>query len=377
MAAVKHVLVTGAAGFIGKNLVLALSRCPDIEVTGVDVDSPAAELERALESCDIVFHLAGVNRPGTEEEFEKGNVGSLATVLDNLDRRGRNPLVVLSSSTQAFLDNPYGRSKKRAEDVLLEYSHRTSTPVRIFRLPGVFGKWCRPNYNSVVATFCHNIARNLPIAISEPAREIEIVHVDDVNAAFLALLNPEAGVQGASFLSIKPTFGITLGDLAEKLRRFRAVRETLSQPSLADPFDRRLFGTYMSYLPESSFAYELPRKEDGRGALAEFLKLDGHGQIFISRTRAGITRGNHYHDLKVEKFVVMEGDAIIRFRHMDTGSTADYPASGNEMRVIDIPPGWTHSIENVGAGEMVVLFWSSEVFNPLEPDTHAAEVKDE
>jgi len=369
------VFVAGAAGFIGKNLVLALRRVSGVEVIGVDIDSTIVEWDCALESCDIVFHLAGINRPDTEKEFEEGNVGSLATVLEDLARRGRNPLVVLSSSTQALLDNPYGRSKKRAEDVLLEFSHRTSTPVRIFRLPGVFGKWCLPNYNSVVATFCHNIARDITIAFSDPAREIEIVHVDDVVAGFLALLNSEAGVLGASFLSIKPAFRITLGNLAEKLRRFRAVRETLSQPSLVDPFDRRLFGTYMSYLPEDSLAYELPQKRDQRGALAEFLKLAGYGQIFISRTGLGVTRGNHYHDLKVEKFVALEGEAIIRLRHMVSGAVVEYPVKGDEMRVVDIPPGWTHSIENTGSGELIVLFWSSEVFDPARPDTYAAEVR--
>jgi UDP-2-acetamido-2,6-beta-L-arabino-hexul-4-ose reductase len=321
--------------------------------------------------------LAGVNRPEKEKEFEEGNVGSLATLLAGIERLGRNPLVVLSSSTQALLDNPYGRSKKRAEDALLEYSQRTSMPVRIFRLPGVFGKWCRPNYNSVIATFCHNIARDLPIAISDPAKEIEIVHVDDIIDAFLALLNPEAFIQGASFQSIKPMFRITLGDLAEKLRRFRAVRETMSQPSLADPFDRRLFGTFVSYLSEGEFDYKLTRREDERGVLAELLKLVGYGQFFISRTHPGIIRGNHYHDLKVEKFVVLEGEAIIRFRHMVTSEMLEYPVEGREMRVVDIPPGWTHSIENIGTSEMIVLFWASEVFDPARPDTFFAKVLDE
>lgn len=373
----KNILVTGAAGFIGKNLVLALSRCPDIEVIGVDVDSPATELERAFGICDVVFHLAGINRPETEKEFEEGNVGSLATILDGFEQRGRNPFVVLSSSAQALLDNPYGRSKKQAEDILLEYSRRTSTPVRIFRLPGVFGKWCRPDYNSVVATFCHHIARDLPIAISDPAHEIEIIHVDVVVAAFLALLKAEIDIRGASFLPVEPAYRISLGALAEKLRLFRAVRETLVQPNLNDLFDRSLFGTYISYLPEAEFAYELKPREDARGNLTEFLKLDGHGQIFVSRTLPGITRGNHYHDLKTEKFVVLDGEAVIRFRHMVTGKIIEYPVNGHEMRVVDIPPGWTHSIENIGISEMIVLFWASEIFDPARPDTFLAKVLNE
>lgn len=370
----KCVLVTGAAGFIGKNLVLALSRRPGIEVMGVDVDSPKATLDRALDVCEVVFHLAGVNRPEKETEFEEGNVGSLAPILEGLERRGRRPLIVLSSSTQALLDNPYGRSKKRAEDTLLEYAKRTGAPVRMFRLSGVFGKWCRPNYNSVVATFCYNIARNLPIQISDRAREIEVIHVDDVVSAFIALLNKEDSFQGAAFALVEPVYRVTLGALADMLLRFRTSRETLAQPNLADPFGRRLFGTYISYLPEDEFDYELTQKEDARGILTEFLKLDGHGQIFVSRTYPGITRGNHYHDLKVEKFVVLEGKAVIRFRHMATGEMVEYPVVGREMRVVDIPPGWTHSIENVGTSEMIVFFWASEVHNPDSPDTYPAEV---
>jgi UDP-2-acetamido-2,6-beta-L-arabino-hexul-4-ose reductase len=229
----------------------------------------------------------------------------------------------------------------------------------------------------VVATFCHNIARDLPIGISDPAHMIEIVHVDDVVAAFLTLLKTEVEIHGASFLTVEPALRITLGALAEKLRRFRSIRETLVQPDLSDPFDRRLFGTYLSYLPEGGFAYELKPNEDARGILTELLKLGGHGQIFVSRTLPGITRGNHYHDLKTEKFVVLAGEAVIRFRHMITGKIIEYPVSGREIQVVDIPPGWTHSIENIGTSEMLVLFWASEVFDPVRPDTFFAKVLDE
>jgi len=373
----RRVLVTGAEGFIGKNLRLALGRESGTEIIGVDLGTAAAVLERGLDEAEAVIHLAGVNRPEKENEFEDGNVGSLAAVLAGLERRGRRPLVVLSSSIQALLDNPYGRSKKRAEDALLDFHRRTGAAVRIFRLPGVFGKWCRPNYNSVVATFCHNIARDLPISISDPDREIDLVHVDDVVAAFLAALKAGPGPGGASFLSVTPVFRVSLGALAGKIQAFRAVRETLAQPALGDPFDRRLFGTYVSYLPEEEFDYDLAVREDERGALAELLKLGGHGQIFVSRTRPGVTRGNHYHDSKVEKFVVLEGEAVIRFRRLTTGEIIEYPVCGREMRVVDIPPGWTHSIENVGTAEMIVLFWASEIFDPARPDTFAAKVRNE
>jgi len=369
---VKHILVTGAYGFIGRNLALALGRDPDIETISVDIDTPKEELSRGLETCDVVFHLAGINRPSGEGEFETGNVGSLATALSGLELRQRRPLVVLSSSAQVLLDNPYGRSKRRAEELLFDYCRRTGSAACVFRLPGVFGKWCRPNYNSVVATFCHNIARDIPIQISVPSRGIEIVHVDDVVSTFLGLLAKKH--EGAIFSDIAPVFKIKLGELAEKLYKFRKSREDLRVADLSDPFLRRLFGTYMSYLPPDGFAHDLEQKADVRGALAEILKANGHGQFFVSRTKPGIVRGNHYHDIKVEKFLVLEGEALIRFRSMATGDKAEYPVSGYELKAVDIPPGWTHSIQNVGNSEMIVLFWASEVFDADRPDTYPAEV---
>ena len=375
MSPASRVLVTGAKGFIGTNLVLALRRRPGVEVAEADLGTPDEAVDRALEACDVVYHLAGVNRPEKDADFEEGNAGSLRDVLGRLERGGRTPLIVLSSSTQAILDNPYGRSKKKAEDLLREFAAKRGAAARIYRLPGVFGKFCRPDYNSVVATFCHNIARGLPIQVADPDREIEIVHVDDVVEAFLAELGGGEKKAQATSGEVRPVFRIKLGTLAEKLRSFRAARETLAQPGLEDPLDRRLYGTYMSYLPNDSLAYDLPRKTDPRGALAEFLKLGGHGQIFLSRTAPGVTRGNHYHDLKVEKFAVVEGEAVIRFRNVASGETAEYPVSGTQFRVVDIPPGWTHAIENAGPGELVVLFWSSEPFDPQDPDTYAAEVK--
>jgi UDP-2-acetamido-2,6-beta-L-arabino-hexul-4-ose reductase len=369
------ILVTGARGFLGRNLLVALRRNPDHVIYEYDLDSPPKSLEAALASADVIYHLAGVNRPRDPDEFISGNVEFTAYLCKALSRLGRNPALAFASSIQAALDNPYGLSKRKAEEILTDFGRSTGAKVAVFRLAGVFGKWCLPNYNSVVATFCHNIAKGLPIQISDANREVEIVHVDDVIATFLSLLRPRETVQGAAFVDVKPTFRVKLGDLAEKLQAFHSCRESLVQPNLEDPFDRRLFGTYMSYLPKDSLAYELPQKMDQRGALAEFLKLAGHGQLFISRTRTGITRGNHYHDLKVEKFVVLEGEAIIRFRHMVSGAIVEYPVKGREMRVVDIPPGWTHSMENVGTGELIVLFWSSEVFDPARPDTYAAEVR--
>lgn len=367
-----QVLVTGAKGFIGQNLILSLSRQKGNYIISADVDTPEQELGHGLSSCAVVYHLAGVNRPLDEREFEAGNVGSLSSLLSGLKIREKRPYIVLSSSVQALLDNPYGHSKRKAEELLIDYCCRTGSSASIFRLPGVFGKWCRPNYNSVVATFCHNIARNIPIKISDPSREIELVHVDDVVRAFIGLL--DADLDGVVFRDVEPIFKVKLGDIADRLREFRKNRESLHIADLSDPFLRRLYGTYMSSLPPEEFAYGLERKVDERGVLAEILKAGGHGQFFISRTKPGIVRGNHYHDTKVEKFLVLEGEALIRFRNLATDERAEYPVSGLELRVVDIPPGWTHSIRNVGNSEMIVLFWASEVFDASRSDTYPAEV---
>jgi len=366
------ILITGAKGFIGRNLVVALRRKDDADVQEFDLDSVPRTLDEGLASADVIFHLAGVNRPQKEGEFEEGNVNSLSQVLAGLELKKKRPLIVLASSVQALLDNPYGRSKRRAEELLFDYAARMRTPARIFRLPGVFGKWCRPNYNSVVATFCYNIARDLPIQISDPSKTIEIVHVDDVVNAFIEVKGERGGE--AAFAEVTPSFQITLDELAKILGAFKNNGKMLRLADLSDPFHRRLFGTYVSYLPSDGFSHSLESKSDERGALAELLKADGHGQIFVSRTKLGITRGNHYHDLKVEKFIVLEGNAVIRFRHMSTNEISQYAVSGHEFRIVDIPPGWAHSIENVGPRELIVLFWSSEVFDPARPDTYAAEV---
>jgi UDP-2-acetamido-2,6-beta-L-arabino-hexul-4-ose reductase len=369
--------VTGAKGFIGKNLVVALRRA-QVQVAEIDLDSAPDAWVDAVYGSAAVFHLAGVNRPEREDEFLTGNVGSLDTLfaaLDGLPATGSaaaRPLVVLASSTQANHDNPYGRSKLAAERALEAYAERTSTPAVIYRLPGVFGKWCRPNYNSVVATFCHNIARDLPIAISDPARVVELVHVDDVVTRFMTHLEGQASGVGRG--DVCPAFTASLGDLAGRIRGFRATRDTLMVADASDPLTRRLLGTYASYLPPGDLAYRLEQRTDDRGTLAELLKSPHFGQMFVSRTRSGVTRGNHYHDLKVEKFCVLDGDAVIRFRPILGGEVTEQRVSGADFTVVDIPPGMTHSIENVGSTEMIVLFWASEILDPRRPDTYRSEV---
>jgi UDP-2-acetamido-2,6-beta-L-arabino-hexul-4-ose reductase len=364
----KTVLVTGAKGFIGKNLIVALKRRGDVDVIEYDLDSPAGSLEKGLAKADVIYHLAGVNRPERVEEFAEGNFDLTRQICDGLRRLGRKPLLVLSSSIQAALENPYGLSKRQAEEAVFDFGREAGASIFVFRLHGVFGKWCRPNYNSVVATYCYNIARDLPIAISDPAREIELVYIDDVVRAFIGVMAGRLPVSDGKYCPVAPKCRISLGALAEMIQSFRDSRVSLALPDISDPFVRTLYSTYVSYLPVDSFAYALTQRADPRGELAELLKSPRIGQIFVSRTRPGFTRGNHYHDTKVEKFVVMEGDAVIRFRHILGGDVIEYPVSGREFRVVDIPPGYTHSIENMGQNDLIVLFWAAEIFDPDIPD---------
>jgi UDP-2-acetamido-2,6-beta-L-arabino-hexul-4-ose reductase len=370
-------LITGAKGFVGKNLGVALRRA-GVEVVEIDVDSPPDALRAGVRDALVVFHLAGVNRPEHEEEFQTGNVGSLEGLLAAIDEVGMTvpaaarPLIVFSSSVQAGHDNWYGRSKLTAEQLLEAYAVRNGLPAVIYRLPGVFGKWCRPNYNSVVATFCHNIARSLPITISDPSRIVELIHIDDVVAQFMTHL--EQRCDGVTRGEVRPTFTTSLGELAERIKSFRATRDTLKVVDASDPFTRRLLGTYTSYLPPDDLPYPLEQRTDARGTLAELLKSPHFGQIFVSRTHPGVTRGNHYHDLKVEKFCVLEGDAVIRFRPILGEEVTEHRVAGTDFKVVDIPPGMTHSIENVGSTEMIVLFWASEILDRVRPDTYFSEV---
>jgi len=367
-------LVTGAGGFIGRHMVEALRRRDGVEVLAMDRSWSAADFEKALGSADCIFHIAGVNRPPTPDEFAKGNAGLTEEMIATLGRLGRTPPIIFTSSIQAAADNPYGKSKKGAEEALEQYARAGGTAV-IFRLKNVFGKWCRPNYNSVTATFCHNIARDLPVQISDESRELELVYIDDVVAGLLSALDEPGRTGAVEHREVTKAHKTTLGELAGRIRSFRESRKTLLVPNLGDDFNRKLYATYLSYLEPDSFAYPLDQKTDPRGVLAEFVKSPGAGQIFVSRTKPGIVRGNHYHHTKTEKFLVMEGDAVIRFRQISGPEVLEYRVSGKDFKVVDIPPGYTHSIENVGTGEMVTLFWACEIFDPARPDTVFLNVK--
>ena len=310
----KTVLVTGSEGFIGKNLRVALSRLSDIKVIGFDIHDDISSLTSSLKTADVIYHLAGVNRPESVEEFQTVNTGLTQTMLSLLEEAKRKPVIVMASSIQAEFNNPYGLSKKKAEDILLEFRRKTDAPIYIYRLTNVFGKWCRPNYNSVVATFCYNIANGLDINISDRSKELELVYIDDVVDSFMHILVAGKEPVSEKFLTVQPTYKVTLGNLSDKIYELRDIRKTLIVPNFADPFTRSLYATYISYLQTDSFAYMLKQEIDQRGELVELVKSLQFGQIFVSRTRPGVVRGNHYHDTKVEKFAVLEGQAVIRFQ---------------------------------------------------------------
>lgn len=369
---VRKVVVTGAKGFIGRHLMEALNRRPDVAVRGFDIDSSPEVLVEALRETDVVFHLAGVNRPERVEEYEEGNHLLTRKLCSILEEAGGTPMVIFSSSHQADMDNPYGKSKLRAEDALREWSKRVGAGVAVFRLKNVFGKWCRPDYNSVVATFCRNMAIGLPLSISDAAKKIELVYIDDVISAFMDCL--ERPPQGCEHRDVSPSFIVTLEDLARQIEMFRDSRHSLILPDFFDLFTKRLYATYISYLKDDEFAYPLTIRSDARGELAEFLKQDHFGQLFISRTKSGVSRGDHFHHTKVEKFLVVEGDAVIRFRRIDGAEIVEYRVNGRDFKVVDIPPGYTHSIENVGPGDLITLFWADEAFDPKTSDTYPSDV---
>lgn len=369
-----RILVTGARGFIGKNLVAELKNKKVGEIFEFDTDSDPQDLERFAAKCNFIIHLAGVNRPKEEKEFSEGNIDFTGRLLSLLKMHENKVPLVFSSSSQAALDNPYGRSKKAAEDLLCMYSKKTGVAIRILRLPNVFGKWCRPSYNSVVATFCHNIANGLSITVNDPATVLNLIHVDDVVSELLNLLNSE-DLTGCEFKDkFYDTDAITLGELAKLLQSFRESRVNKFVPNLETPLATKLYATYLSYLPENEFSYPLKMNIDQRGSFTEFLKTPDRGQVSVNISKPGIVKGNHWHHTKNEKFLVVSGIGIIRFRKLNTKEVIEYRVSGEKLEVLDIPPGYTHNIENIGTTDMVTVMWASEAFNPEKPDTYYEEV---
>jgi UDP-2-acetamido-2,6-beta-L-arabino-hexul-4-ose reductase len=379
-----NILITGAKGFIGKNLIVQLNnikegkakeeRIPsDLIVFAYDVDSNLESLDEYCQKANFVFHLAGVNRPKEQSEFMKGNFGFTSFLLDTLRKYGNKCPVMLASSIQAELDNPYGVSKKAGEELLFRYAEETGARVYVYRFPNVFGKWCRPNYNSAVATFCYNIAHDLPIQVNDPNVMMTLVYIDDVVDELISALagNP---TQEGKYCKVPIEYKITLGEIVELIYSFRESRRNLQVPDMGDAFTKKLYATYLSYLPENNFSYPLKMNVDHRGSFTEFLKSPDRGQVSVNISKPGITKGNHWHHTKNEKFLVVHGKGVIRFRKIDEEKVHEYFVSGEKLEVVDIPVGYTHNIENLGDSDMVTIMWANEPFDPDKPDTYYLEV---
>ena len=372
-----RVLTTGGNGFVGRNLRQHLAERGDVDVACFTREDDPRDLARMLADVDFVFHLAGVNRPDDPAEFVSGNVGLTQLLCDSVaaftQRTGKKIPVLYTSSIQAERDNPYGRSKRDAEGLLRNLAERHAIPVHLFRLPNVFGKWCRPNYNSAVATFCHNIARDLPIQVNDPDAQVRLVYVDDVVGCFLRVLDgADVALDGEGFVFVDPEYAITVGELADTLRSFRASRSSLMTAKVGTGLVRALYATYVSYLPTEEFKYSLPQHSDPRGVFVEMLKTPDCGQFSFFTAHPGITRGGHYHHTKTEKFLVIKGQAKFKFRHMVTGEYYEVTTSGANAEVVETIPGWAHDITNIGDDELVVMLWANEVFDRERPDTYAA-----
>jgi len=365
-----HVLITGADGFIGKNLRVALGEQAAFSVLPITRASSDAELAAAVAQADAVVHLAGVNRPQDPAEFATGNADFTARLCALLTQDGRALPVAFASSVQAVRDNAYGTSKRAAEAHLTAYADATGAAVALYRLANVFGKWSRPNYNSAVATFCHNIARGLPIRIDDPAAALQLVYIDDVVAEVVRFL--QAPGQGARQWDAGPVYTTTVGELARQIEAFNEVRNSLLSERVGTGLVRALYATYVSFLPPEAFSYGVPKHGDARGVFVEMLKTPDCGQFSFFTAHPGITRGGHYHHSKTEKFLVINGRARYRFRHLLTDEMFAVESDGDTPLIVDTIPGWVHDITNIGDDTLVVMLWANEIFDRQKPDTVAS-----
>lgn len=380
------ILVTGAKGFVGQNLVSQLHNIrsgkarnydipgEELSIFEYDIDSDPSELGVYCKQADFVFNLAGVNRPKDQTEFMKGNFGFASTLLDTLKKYGNTCPVMLSSSTQAASDNPYGESKRAGEELLLQYGRDTGAKVLIYRFPNVFGKWCRPNYNSAVATFCHNIANDLPIQVNDPSAVMNLVYVDDVVDELLAALNGKEHHQG-DYCEVPTVHTITLGKIVDLIHSFKAMSGNLTVPDLGDAFTKKLYSTYLSYLPQEKFRYPLKMNVDDRGSFTEIIRTADRGQFSVNISKPGITKGQHWHHTKNEKFVVVSGHGLIQLRKIGTEEVLNFEVSGGRIEVVEMIPGYTHNIINLSeTDDLVTFMWCNECFNPNQPDTYFEKV---
>lgn len=391
------ILVTGAKGFVGKNLVASLEAIRDgkdrvhvlknldapenLEIYSYDLDSTQEDLERYCQDADFVFNLAGVNRPKNQEEFMKGNFGFVSTLLDTLKKYGNKAPVMLSSSIQASLEgrfagSEYGKSKLAGEELFREYGRETGVRVLIYRFPNLFGKWCRPNYNSAVATFCNNVANDLPITVNDRSTELELLYIDDLVEEMFRALNGEEHRDEKDYCYCPNTFHVTLGEIVDLLEEFKESRENLSVPDMSNGFAKVLYSTFLSYLPEDKFAYKLKMNEDQRGSFTEIIRTMDRGQVSVNISKPGITKGQHWHHTKNEKFVVVSGQGLIQLRKVGLDENGQpypvvsYEVNGDEITVVDMIPGYTHNIINLSETEnLVTLMWANEPFDPERPDT--------
>ena len=381
------ILVTGAKGFVGRNLCSQLRNiaegkarwydCPsDLTIFEYDIDSPKESLDDYCKEPDFVFNLAGVNRPNDPAEFMKGNFGFASLLLDTLKRHHNACPVMISSSIQALLDNPYGESKRAGEKLLFDYAEATGARVLVYRFPNVFGKWCRPNYNSAVATFCNNIANDLPITVNDPSVKMHLVYIDDVVDELIGALSGKEHRNGL-FCEVSVTHHITLGGIVDLLHSFHDMHDNLEVPDFSDAFARKLYSTYLSYLPEEKTIYPLKMNIDQRGSFTEIIRTPDRGQVSINISKPGITKGQHWHHTKNEKFVVVSGHGLIQLRREGVDEQGnpypvrEYEVSGEHIQVVEMLPGFTHNIIHLSdTDDLVTLMWANEAFNPNRPDTY-------
>lgn len=368
------ILVTGSNGFIGRNLCVELMN-KGHEVFHYDVDTSLDDLKTYLSQADGVIHLAGINRPLTKNEFYDGNTNFTMRLIELVKESGRQIPIVFSSSTQAELDNDYGKSKRMAEELLFDFMAKTKNPVIVYRLTNVFGKWCRPNYNSVVATFCYNITHGLALEIRDPNYVINLVYIDDVVRTFIAQIANMDNAKLGKIREVTPIASLTLGQLASKLTAFHQIRQSYTTPCFETEFDRKLYATFLSYYDIDNHIYDLKMNVDQRGSFTELIKTPNDGQVSVNISKPGITKGNHYHHTKTEKFIVVSGECEIKFRKIGTLDVYTYRVNGSRIQAIDIPPGYTHSIKNVGEQDSVTIMWASEAFDKDNPDTYYEEVE--
>lgn len=376
-----RILVTGAKGFVGRNLCAELGNIREgkdrsfgdlkiDEIFEFDVDSDPVLLDEYCQKADFIFNLAGVNRPKEQSEFMEGNFGFAEVLLDTLKKYKNSSPVMISSSTQAELDNPYGQSKRAGEELMFRYSQESGAKVLVYRFPNLFGKWCRANYNSAVATFCHNIANDLPVTISNRDNRLCLVYIDDLINEMVAALKGQEHREG-DYCYVPEVYSVTLGEIVDLLQSFKEGRKTLEVPDMGNLFTKKLYATYLSYLPEDQFSYPLRMNIDERGSFTEIIRTPERGQFSVNISKPHITKGNHWHHTKCEKFIVVSGKGAIRFRKIGEpeAEVIEYIVSGEKIEVVDIPAGYTHNIENLGDSDMVTLMWANEKFDPERPDT--------